>query len=161
MHIDFHDLIWAVVNFIVLLAILYKFLYGPLLRMMEKRQKEIKQNIDRAEEMQLEAEASRNQLQEALNKARKEAQDIINNATKVGEETKTQIISEAKEAAAKLSAKVQEEIQQEKEQALADIRKEVADLAVLAAGKIISKTINADDQKKLIDEYIQGVGGIQ
>ncbi|HHT63316.1 MAG: F0F1 ATP synthase subunit B [Bacillota bacterium] len=161
MHIDFHDLIWAIINFIVLLAILYKFLYGPIMRTMESRENEIKRNITQAEEMRVEAEASRAQLQEALNDARKEAQEIVNNAVKVGEETKNQIISEAKDSAAKLMQKAQEEIQREKEQALAEIRNEVANLAVLAAGKIIGKTITADDHKKLVDQYIQGVGGIQ
>lgn len=161
MHIDFHDLIWAIINFTVLLAILYKFLYGPLLKMMETRENEIKNNITQAEEMRVEAETSRVQLQEALNNARKEAQEIINNAVKVGEETKNQIISEAKESALKLTERAQEEIQREKEQALADIRNEVASLAVLAAGKIVGKTITADEQRKLVDEYIQGVGGIQ
>ncbi|MGI6685656.1 MAG: F0F1 ATP synthase subunit B [Bacillota bacterium] len=161
MHIDFHDLIWAIINFTVLLAILYKFLYGPLLKMMESRENEIKNNITQAEEMRVEAETSRVQLQEALNNARKEAQEIINNAVKVGEETKNQIISEAKESALRLTERAQEEIQREKEQALADIRNEVASLAVLAAGKIVGKTITADEQRKLVDEYIQGVGGIQ
>ena len=161
MHIDFHDLIWAIINFIVLLAILYKFLYGPIMRTMESRENEIKRNITQAEEMRVEAEASRAQLQEALNDARKEAQEIVNNAVKVGEETKNQIISEAKDSAAKLMQKAQEEIQREKEQALAEIRNEVANLAVLAAGKIIGKTITADDHKKLVDQYIHGVGGIQ
>jgi F-type H+-transporting ATPase subunit b len=161
LHIDFHDLIWAIINFTVLLAILYKFLYGPLLKMMESRENEIKNNITQAEEMRVEAETSRVQLQEALNNARKEAQEIINNAVKVGEETKNQIISEAKESALRLTERAQEEIQREKEQALADIRNEVASLAVLAAGKIVGKTITADEQRKLVDEYIQGVGGIQ
>lgn len=161
MHIDYHDLLWAIINFAVLLAILYKFLYGPLLKMMESRQNEIKNNINQAEEMRVEAESLRVQLQEALNKARKEAQEIVNNAVKVGEDTKNQIISEAKDAAQKFTQKAQEEIQREKEQALADIRDEVANLAVLAAGKIIGKTITADEQKKLVDQYIQGVGGIQ
>jgi len=161
LHIDFHDLIWAIINFAVLLAILYKFLYGPLLKMMESRENEIKNNITQAEEMRKEAEISRVQTQEALNNARKEAQEIINNAVKIGEETKNQIIAEAKESAAKLTQKAQEEIQREKEQALADIRNEVANLAVLAAGKIIGKTITAEDQQKLVDQYIQGVGGMQ
>lgn len=161
MHIDYHDLLWAIINFALLLAILYKFLYGPLLKMMESRENEIKNNINQAEEMRVEAESSRTQMQETLDKARKEAQEILNNAVKVGEETKNQIISEAKEAAVNLTQKAQEEIQREKEQALADIRNEVANLAVLAAGKILSKNITADEQKKLVDQYIQGVGGIQ
>lgn len=161
MHIDYHDLLWAIINFAVLLAILYKFLYGPLLKMMESRENEINNNLSQAEEMRVDAEAARVQLQEALDNARKEAQEMLNSAIKVGEETKNQIISEAKDASQKLTEKAQEEIQREKEQALADIRDEVANLAVLAAGKIIGKTITADEQKKLADQYIQGVGGLQ
>lgn len=161
MHIDYHDLIWAIINFSVLLAILYKFLYGPLLKMMETRENGIKNHINQAEEMRNEAEALRAELQQSLDSARKEAQEILNNAVKVGEETKNQIISDAKDASVKMTQKAQEEIQREKEQALADIRSEVADLVVLAAGKIIGKTITADEHQKLVDQYIQGVGGIQ
>ena len=83
-------------------------------------------------------------------------QEIVNNAVKVGEETKNQIISEAKDSAAKLMQKAQEEIQREKEQALAEIRNEVANLAVLAAGKIIGKTITADDHKSWLTNTSKG-----
>ncbi|MCR6545427.1 F0F1 ATP synthase subunit B [Dehalobacterium formicoaceticum] len=161
MQIDYHDLIWAIINFVILLAILYKFLYGPLVKMMDSRENEIKDNISQAEGMRVEADAARTEMQEVLANSRKEAQDIINNAAKMGEDTKNQIIAEAKDAAQKLTQRAQEEIQREKEQALAEIRNEVAELAVLAAGQIIGKTITADEQKKLVDQYIQGVGGIQ
>ncbi len=161
MHIDLHDLIWAIINFILLLAILYKFLYNPLLKTMESRENEIRNNINQAEEMRVKAEASQKEMQEALAGARKEAQDIVNNAAKVGEDTKNSIIAEANKSAQSLIDRAHEEIQREKEQALAEIRNEVAELAVLAAGQIIGKTITADEQKKLIDQYIQGVGGIQ
>jgi F-type H+-transporting ATPase subunit b len=161
LHIDLHDLIWAIINFILLLAILYKFLYNPLLKTMESRENEIRNNINQAEEMRVKAEASQKEMQEALAGARKEAQDIVNNAAKVGEDTKNSIIAEANKSAQSLIERAHEEIQREKEQALAEIRNEVAELAVLAAGQIIGKTITADEQKKLIDQYIQGVGGIQ
>jgi len=159
--IDYHDLIWAIINFAVLLAILYKFLYGPLLKMMEKRQNEIKNNIDQAEEMRHEAEALQTQLKQEMEKARSEAQEIIAQAEKIGEQTKNDIISQAKESAAKITQKAQEEIQREKEQALADIRNEVAELAVLAAGKVLGKTMSLEEHRNLVDKYIQEVGGVQ
>ncbi|MDD2497022.1 MAG: F0F1 ATP synthase subunit B [Desulfitobacteriaceae bacterium] len=161
MHIDYHDLIWAIINFVVLLAILYKFLYGPLLKMMENRQNDIKSNISQAEEIRNEAETLRVQLTAELDKARKEAQEIIASATKIGEETKNSIITEAKNSAVKMTEKAQEEIQREKEQALADIRNEVASLAILAAGKVLGKAMTGEEHKKLVDKYIQEVGGIQ
>lgn len=161
MQIDYHDLIWAIINFAVLLAILYKFLYGPLLGMMEKRQNEIKNNISQAEDIRKEAENLRAQFTAELDKARRDAQEMITNATRIGEETKNQIISEAKDNAAKIAQKAQEEILREKEQALADLRNEVASLAILAAGKVLGKTMTVEEHRQLVDKYIQEVGEIQ
>jgi F-type H+-transporting ATPase subunit b len=161
LHIDYHDLIWAIINFSVLLAILYKFLYGPLLKVMENRQNEIKNNISQAEEIRNEAEALRAQLKQELEKARSDARETMEKAVKAAEETKNQIISEAKDSANNIVVKAQEEIQREKEQALADIRNELASLAILAAGKVIGKTMTVEEHGQLVDKYIQEVGKIQ
>lgn len=161
MHIDYHELIWAIINFSVLLAILYKFLYGPLLKVMENRQNEIKNNISQAEEIRNEAEVLRAQLKQEMEKARSDARETMEKAVKTAEETKNQIISEAKDTANNIVVKAQEEIQREKEQALADIRNEVASLAILAAGKVIGKTMTAEEHDQLVDKYIQEVGEIQ
>lgn len=161
MEINYHDLTWAIVNFTVLLAILYKFLYGPLLKMMENRQNEIKNNISQAEAIRGEAEALRTQLAADMTNARKEAQTIINSAGKVAEEMKNEIVSQAKESALTITTKAQEEIQREKEQALADIRNEVANLVILAAGKILGETMTVEQHRQQVDKFIQEVGGVQ
>jgi F-type H+-transporting ATPase subunit b len=98
-----------------------------------------------------------------LDKARKEAQEMIAKAhLRLEKRQRMQIISEAKNTAAvKVTEKAQEEIQREKEQALADIRNEVASLAILAAGRVLGKTMTVEEHRELVDKYIQEVGGIQ
>ena len=161
MEINYHDLFWAIVNFVVLLAILYKFLYGPMLKMMEDRQNGIKNNISQAEEIRNEAEALRAQLSADMTNARKEAQDIINSAGKIAQEMKNEIIDQARSSALKITEKAQEEIQREKEEALSDIRNEVANLVILAAGKVLGDTMTIEQHRQQVEKYIQEVGGVQ
>jgi len=161
LHINIHDLLWAIVNFTILLAILYKFLYGPVLKMMESRTNEINNNINQAETVRSEAESLRAKMAADLTNARKEAQEIINTAGKAAEEMKNEIIAQARESALVVSTKAQEEIQREKEQALADIRNEVANLAILAAGKVLGDTMSVEQHRQQVDKFIQEVGGVQ
>jgi len=74
---------------------------------------------------------------------------------------KQQIVSEAQEEAARTVAKAKEEIIGEKTKALAEIRNEVANLALLAAGKVVNRTINDEDQKKFVEEFVSEVGELQ
>ncbi|MCL4424432.1 MAG: F0F1 ATP synthase subunit B, partial [Firmicutes bacterium] len=79
------EVVWAIINFLVLFLILKKFLFGPILGMMEQRRKEIAENLTKADEAQREAEKLRQEYLDQMAAARKEAQDIINQANKAGD----------------------------------------------------------------------------
>ena len=111
-HVD--TMILAIINFLVLVVILNKFLYKPITNILDERKKEVMRNLDSAEAAKKEAEKAKEEYLKQLENARKEANEIISKATKLGEETKNEIISEARNEAAKISAKAQEEIRLEK-----------------------------------------------
>jgi len=160
MELHIPDMVWAIINFLVLVAILNKFLYKPLLGMLDKRKEEIVTNLENAKEAKNDALKMKEEYTRALEQSKQEAREILDKAVKIGEETKDSIIGQAREEATKITEKAQSMIRLEKEQAKAELRKEVASLAVLAAGKILDRTIQPEDHEKLISEFVHEVGDV-
>ena len=161
MEIDPTQLIWSIINFLILLAILYKFLWNPILKTFDKRKEEINTNLTSAEEQKKEAERMLNEYKEILNNANNEAQEIINKANKTAEQNKNEIINQAREEANKISQKAREDIAREKENAMKEVRDEIATLAVMAAGKVLEKNITKEDHEKMVKEFLSEVGEVQ
>ena len=150
--------IFAIINFIVLVVVLKVFLYKPVCNMLDSRKQEVENNLNSAEEAKLEAQKLRDEYAAQIQNARAEAQDIINQAAKIGEQTKADIVTEAREEAARLTAKAQDEFAREKTEALNEIRNEIADLAVLAASKVVGKTIDVADHQNMVNNFVKEVG---
>lgn len=155
---DIHDLIFSIINFFVLVFILKKFLYKPVLRILDARKEEIQNEYRQAEEVHNEALRLKDEYTEELAKARIEAKEIISQASMVGEENKAQLLLEAREFADILTKKAQEEAELEKEKAKTELRDMVVALAVKAAEKILGKTIQDDDLIRLAQDFINGLG---
>ena len=158
MSIEPSTLIFALINFFILLFCLKKFLYKPLFNMLDERAATIAKHVDDAEQARDEANALKAEYEASLKEAQTKAQEIIQNANKLGEETRAEIVAKAREEAARASEKAREEINREKEQALKDLRAEVADLAVDAASKIIGRNVTVADHENLVNEFIKEVG---
>lgn len=150
--------IFAIINFIVLVVVLKIFLYKPVCNMLDSRKEEVANNLNSAEEAKLEAQKLKDEYASQIQNARNEAQDIINQAAKIGEQTKADIVNEAREEAARLTAKAQDEIAREKTEALNEIRNEIADLAVMAASKVVGKTIDVADHQNMVNNFVKEVG---
>lgn len=158
---EFPKFVWQLVNFLILLFILKKFAYKPILGMLDERKKSIEDAINNAEAAKAEAANLRKEYESRLAEAKQEAQDIIAKATKLGEEMKNDIVANAQAEATKAIQRAQEEISREKDQAIAALRDEVATLAVMAAGKVLGKTISVEDHKKLVNEFVTEVGDLK
>jgi len=150
--------IFAMINFAILVVGLKVFLYKPVCNMLDSRREEVINNLNSAEEAKLEAQKLKDEYAAQIQNARAEAQDIINQAAKIGEQTKADIVSEAREEASRLTAKAQAEIAREKTEALNEIRNEIADLAVLAASKVVGKTIDVADHQNMVNNFVKEVG---
>lgn len=158
MEISPSTVIFAIINFCILVVGLKVFLYKPVCNMLDSRKEEVINNLNSAEEAKLEAQRLKDEYAAQIQNARAEAQDIINQAAKIGEQTKADIVSEAREEASRLTAKAQAEIAREKTEALNEIRNEIADLAVLAASKVVGKTIDVADHQNMVDNFVKEVG---
>ena len=106
--------IFAIINFAILVVLLKVFLYKPVCNMLDSRKQEVANNLKSAEDAKLEAQKLKDEYAAQIQNARSEAQDIINQATKIGEQTKADIVNEAREEATRLVAKAQDEIVREK-----------------------------------------------
>lgn len=160
MEFNLNLFIWSFINFIALLYILNKFLYKPMLKMLDDRKQTIAESMKLAETTKQEAARAQDDYQAQLVAAKKEAQDIIGKATKMGEEMREDLVKNAKMEADKALKNAQAEIAREKNQAVAALRSEVATLAVLAAGKVVGKSINVDDHEKMVKEFVDEVGDL-
>ncbi len=152
------QLIYSTIAFLVLLALLSRFAFPPIVDMLEKRQATIKESLERAEETRVEAERLLGEYKKQIAKARAEAHTITEQGKKVGESMKDDIVGKAREEATALVEKAREEIAAEKRKALDDLTERVADLTVAAASRVVSKTLDEADHKRLIEEYLAEIG---
>ncbi len=146
---------WTAVTFVIVLLILKKFAWGPILGALEEREKAIQSSIDRAHTAKDEAEAALRKNKELLTKADAEAEKILREGKEYGEKLRADIVEKAHSEAKKMISSAKEEIEQEKRRALDELRNEVADLAVQGAEKILMANLDADKQKAIVSSMIQ------
>jgi len=150
-----------IVDFIILLIFLRLVVYKPLVKLLEGRSEHIASNIAAAEQERQQAEQLKAGYEAEMRNARVQAQEIIQKATKAGEEQALGIIENAKNEAGKLKDAALAEIEREKQKAVAELRDQVATLSILVAGKIINKTMTNQIQRGMIEDFIKEAGELQ
>ena len=144
------------VAFLVFIWLLWRFAAGPIVKTLDERQLRIRESMASAERMQQELKETQARNEEVLHEARREAQEILATARQNGEQLLTRAREEAGQQADTYLTRAQETLRQETEQARVQLRQEVADLAVLAAGRIIRKELDPRAQAQLIEETLSG-----
>ncbi|MFZ1729772.1 MAG: F0F1 ATP synthase subunit B [Bacteroidota bacterium] len=147
-------LIWTFITFTLLLWILKKFAWKPLLGALENRETKIREDIQRAEDARADAERMLAEHRKLLQNSELDARKILDEAKSTAEAIKQGIVESAHEQARLMTAQAKAEIQREKDTALSQLREEVADLAIRAAGKILGEELDADKHRKLVDDFI-------
>ncbi|AKX95240.1 F0F1 ATP synthase subunit B [Neomoorella thermoacetica] len=153
--------LFQTLNLLVVMGLLYVFLYKPLGKVLADREARIEGNLNDAAAAREKAENILAEYRQQLQGARQEAQAILDRATKMAEETRAEIINRAREEAERTLAQARREIEGEKSKALAAIRSEAASLAILAAGKVLERSLTPDDQERLAREAIAEVERLQ
>lgn len=143
------------IAFIIFLALLWKFALGPIVRMLDARQDRIRDSIEAADRMERELAATRAQNEEVLAEARREAQQIIAGARENSEQMISRAQEQARVEGEQLIEKARLTIQQEQHQAWLQLRKDVAELAIAAATKIVRHDLDPAQQAKLIEETLE------
>ncbi len=151
-------MIFTWVNLLILVLLMKKFLFKPVLNMLEARDKEINEMYSKAEVAQKNAEALESEYNEKLSSAKEEASKIMKDAKHDATLRSEEIVGEAKKEASAILEKAQKEIVREKETAISEIKGDIANIAVNIAQKVISKDLNEKDHEKLVEEFIDSWG---
>jgi F-type H+-transporting ATPase subunit b len=147
-------MIWAWITFFVLLLLLYKLAWKPILATIEKREQTIQDSLDRAEKAREEAEALLEQHNQLMRSAEEDAQRLLKENRELSEKSRLEILEQAKQSAEKLIENAKSAIEKEKQDALTALRVEVADLAVNATKKIIGESLDDKKQREIVSDYL-------
>ncbi|OGN90918.1 MAG: ATP synthase F0 subunit B, partial [Chloroflexi bacterium RBG_13_46_14] len=142
-------------NFLLLLGLLYIFAYKPILRMFDERASRIKESMEMTESVKEQAANAEEEARKRIEEASKEGQGAIARAIKTGEEIKQKAKQDAKPEAEALIARARNEIQQERDEAIAELRKEFTDLTISAAEKVIEQELDKETHRRLIDKVLE------
>ena len=158
MHIGISDVIFSIVNFLILMFVLYKCCWKMVVKVMKDRQLGISDSLDKAAAAQREAEETHAMLQTEINNARREARKIVEESKKAGESVKQTIISDAHKVAEEITARAEAEIERKQKDAVNALKNEVADMVVTVTEKLLKENLSREQQLALVDKYIAEVG---
>ncbi len=145
---------WITIVFLALLFVMWKFAWGPITSAMAEREETIDTSIKRAERALAEAKQIQADNQRARREAEQEAQRILLETREASERLRSEEEAKTRERIRAMQEQARAEIEREKESALAELRAEVADLAIQAAEKILDENLNDQRQRRLVDSFI-------
>jgi F-type H+-transporting ATPase subunit b len=148
-------ILWTIITFVAVLVILRYSAWKALLGALTAREEKIRSSLEQAERAQREAQHLLEENRKQLAAAEEQSQRVIKQGRDMGERLKAEIVEKANTSARHIIDQAKDEISREKEKALTQLREEVADLAVAAAGKIIEANLDAAKQRHLVDSAIR------
>lgn len=153
--INVPTLLAQIVNVVILLVVLYFVAYKPVMRMLDERSKRIKDSMDQADAIKEQAARTEEEVKKQLEAASREGQKRIAQAVKVGEEMREKTRQSARQEAEAIITQARGEIQRERDEAISELRKEVADLTIMAAEKVIDRSLDKKAHRELIDQVLK------
>ncbi len=147
-------LLAQVVNVAILFVLLYLFAYKPVMKMLDERSRRIKESLAQADSVREQAAQAETEVKKQLEAASRDGQEKIARAVQIGEEVKQKAQLEARQEAEALITRARSEIHRERDEAIDEVRKEVADLTILAAEKVIDQSLDKKAHRQLIDKVL-------
>ena len=158
LNINFFTALFTLANTVALFLVMKKFLWGPIMKMIQDRQQEIDDMYASADEAKQQAEALQADYQQKLTVAHATSDRIVKEAMIRGQAREEEIIRNANAEAAAIMDKAAADIAQEKKKAINDAKNEISGLAMAIAGKVVGRELTAEDQSKLVDSFIDELG---
>ena len=153
--ISLKEFIFYLINFLILMGVLTRFLYKPYLNMLAARKQSIKDALDNAELTNRRADEKMEQYSKRISKVEEESREIIRTAKIQADAQARDIIEDARKEAGDIIAKAEKTIEKEKEKAMEEMKQEIAVLAVMAAEKIVEREIQRAGQEAIVEEVIR------
>ena len=158
LNINFFTALFTLVNTIILFAVLTKFLFGPVMKMIADRQQEIDDMYAAANEAKDSAQALEASYKQKLEVAAQTGEEMVKQAVLRGQTREEEILRQANAEADAIRRKAAADIALEKKKAINDAKDEIADMAMEIAGKVVGRSLNGEDQAQLVDSFIDRLG---
>ena len=156
--VNFWTALFVLLNTLIIFFVAKKFLFGPVMKIIADRQQEIDDMYTQAETSRENAEKLQNEYEEKLSQATATSERLVKEATVRAQGREEEIIREANQRAEAIRAKASADIAQEKKKVLNDAKDEISVIALAIAGKVVGRELNAADQSKLVDSFIEELG---
>ena len=156
--VNFWTALFILLNTLVIFFVAKKFLFGPVTKIIEKRQQEIDDMYTQADTARETAVKLQSEYEDKLSQATATSERLVKEATVRAQGREEEIIRQANERAEAIRAKASADIAQEKKKALNDAKDEISVIALAIAGKVVGRELNAEDQSKLVDSFIEELG---
>ena len=160
MSIDLTTIIATLLNTLILFLVLKHFLFDKVNKVVDERQKEIKESYDRADEAEKNAQKLEADYNEKIGQAKEESAEIIRDATRKAQVRADEIIDEARVEAKGIRTNAENEIEREKKIAVNAIKDEISQIAFSAAAAVVEKDLTSEDNERLIEKFIDDVGEV-
>jgi F-type H+-transporting ATPase subunit b len=154
------ELIAGLIAFVIVFFFVWKWAVPSLNKTLEARQQAIRSDYEAAEAAKVEAQSLLGDYQEQLSGAKNEAAGIVDEARTAGDQVKADILARAETEAEKIKERAQGDIAGERERISGDLRRQVADLSIGVAEKVVDDSLDDDRQRQLVDRYIDELGGV-
>lgn len=156
--------VWTIImqwgNLLILLLLIKKFLFKPVMAILAARESEIKSMYDEAENARSSANELKSEYIARLDGAKEEAEEIVKSAVKSAKSSSEEIISDAQSKASAMLERANEKIEIERKSAINQAKNDLSDMALTIAGKVIERDINAADHSVMIDKFIEELGDV-
>ena len=153
--INIPGLVAQIVNFLLLLFLISRFAYKPILNMLNQRSEQIKESLEAADRARQEVQQAEANIQAQLDAARREGQTIIEQASRSAEQLREEIQQVARQEAETIKQRAQADFDLERQKAIADLRRQFADLTVTAAERVINESLDRAKHQSLISEVLE------
>ncbi|MDP9313579.1 MAG: F0F1 ATP synthase subunit B [Chloroflexota bacterium] len=158
--IDLGAFIWYLVNFVILLAVLQRFLYRPLLGAMQTRETRIRESIENAEQVKQQVARAQQDYEARINEARQEAARIVGQANERAGVSAQEIIAQAQAEAQRIQLEAREQAQQEREQLLRGLQAQLSNLVIQTASTVVGQELKGNGHDRLIQQSIADLGRV-
>jgi F-type H+-transporting ATPase subunit b len=146
--------LWTAITFLLLVVVLSKYAWGPIVKMLDERERTIREAIEQAKKERAAAERMLAEQTASLSAAQREAAALAQRSRQEVEVLRADLTARARKEADELVASARQQIQDEKSKALAELKGQVVDLAIEAAGRLIEATLDEKSQRALVEDYI-------
>lgn len=157
LNVDTGLMFWTIITFVLLLLVLRRVAWKPLLAMLDEREKRIRDSLNQAEKAREEAQSAAEENRRAMEQAQSDARQMITEGREAAERAAQEVRERAANEARQTLEQARRTIQQEKEQAIQELRAHAAGLAIEAAGKVLDENLDNDRNRKLVDEFIDSI----